>query len=127
MQTCFETGNDKLYIQSKNKIIRCPRIHYRYPDICKIGIGWYGFRSISIEYDINKMSNKIDQSLENKMKQTNKNKNKQSLQRPMRDCTKIEEMQNCTKKKTALLTDQRRMQKCNPTPNRALCDIRTSS
>ena len=24
MQTCFETGNDKLYIQIKNKIIYCP-------------------------------------------------------------------------------------------------------
>ena len=25
MQTCFETGNDKLYLQVKNKIIYCPR------------------------------------------------------------------------------------------------------
>ena len=25
MQTCFETGNDKLYIQTKNKTIHCPR------------------------------------------------------------------------------------------------------
>ena len=24
MQTCFETGSDKLYIQIKNKIIYCP-------------------------------------------------------------------------------------------------------
>ena len=24
MQTCFETGNDKLYIQIKNKFIYCP-------------------------------------------------------------------------------------------------------
>ena len=24
MKTCFETGNDKFYIQTKNKIIYCP-------------------------------------------------------------------------------------------------------
>ena len=72
MQTCFETGNNKLYIQIKNKIIHCPRIHYRYPDIRKIGIGCCGFRSTCIEYDINKMFSKIDQSLENKVKKKTK-------------------------------------------------------
>ena len=57
MQTCFETGSDKLHIQIKKKIIL---LFYRYPDICKIGIGCCGFRSNCIEYDINKMFSKID-------------------------------------------------------------------
>ena len=71
-----------------------------YHDIRKIGIGCCGFRSTCIEYDINEMFSKIDQPLEDrvkqkkkqnrkkppqknpKQKQRNKQKNKQRLQQP---------------------------------------------
>ena len=56
MQTCFETGDDKLCIQIKSKIICCPhKFATGTPNIRKIRIGCCGFCSTCIEYDINKM------------------------------------------------------------------------
>ena len=61
MQTCYETDNDKLYIQIKNKLFIVLTNSLQVPPTStKIDTGCCGFHGTYIEYDINKMFSKFD-------------------------------------------------------------------
>ena len=88
MQTCFETGNDKLYIQIKNKIIYCPhKLTTGTLISAKQALVVGDFAVPALNMRLKKCL--VKSIVTRKQKTKNKSKKKQSLQRPKRNCTKI--------------------------------------
>ena len=90
MQTCFETRNDKLYMQIKNKIIYCShKFATRTPISTKQALVVADLAVPVLNMILIKCLVKSVSHEKNKVKQKKAKKKKQSLQRPKRNSTKI--------------------------------------